>query len=92
MGLWLEGIVVAVSITFPENGLMISLWLGRAEGGCEEGALFSVVATCLSMRVRVGGWSQSLLERRLDGWTSAAHQTSRLPLKLLSLLGQTSVG
>lgn len=27
MGIWLKGITVVVSITFQENGLMISLWL-----------------------------------------------------------------
>ena len=39
VGLWLEGIVVVISTTFPENSLMICLWLGRAEGGWEAWGL-----------------------------------------------------
>lgn len=49
VGLWLEGIVVVVSATFPENILMISLWLGRAEAGWEAWGLFSTEATCCGM-------------------------------------------
>lgn len=59
MGLWLERIVVMVSIMFPESVLMMSLWLGRARGGCEAGDLFFVAATYLSMAAREGGWSQA---------------------------------
>lgn len=35
MGVRLESIMVVVSITFPVNGLKISLGLGRAGRGCE---------------------------------------------------------
>lgn len=59
MGLWLERIMVMVSIMFPENVLMLSLWLGRARGGCEVGDLSFVAATCLSLTTREGGWSQA---------------------------------
>lgn len=45
VALWLERIVFVVSITFPENGFMISLWLGRAGEECEVGDLFPVAAT-----------------------------------------------
>lgn len=45
VGVWLERIVVVVSITFPENGFLISLWVGRARGECEVRDLFSEAAT-----------------------------------------------
>lgn len=66
VGLWLEGIVVVVSTTFPENTLMISLWLGRAERGREAWGLFSVEATCWCKQVRGGDWGQSLVDNRQD--------------------------
>lgn len=33
--------MVVVSMMFPENGLMFSLWLGRAEGVVKQGAVLS---------------------------------------------------
>ena len=66
VGLWLEGIVVVVSTTFPENTLMISLWLGRAERGWEAWGLYSVEATCWCKKVRGGDWGQSLVDSRQD--------------------------
>ena len=66
VGLWLEGIVVVVSTTFPENTLMISLWLGRAERGWEAWGLFSMEAMCWRKQVKGGGWGQSLVESRQD--------------------------
>lgn len=76
VGLWLEEIVVVVSATFPENILMISLWLGRAEAGWEAWGLFSTEATCCCMRARRGGWGQPLVQSRRDAWTGLP---TRLP-------------
>lgn len=91
MAPWLERTMVVVSITFPENGFMISLWLGRAGGKCELGDLFPVAATGLSMRAREGGWCQPLVKSKSELRTRVPTRLPGSPSSLFDL-GQAGVG